>query len=216
MDEVSLDDNRFCFVRDLLPERDFFDPDRVRENYYQTCTELVKRVTGASRVMAFDHNVRDKELADQPGVDTPVRYAHNDYTELSSPQRVHDLTGDEAPALLRRRYMFINVWRVLLGPVLDTPLAVSDASNLAKNDFIPTDLKYRDRTGEIYSFSFSENHRWCFLRDMQDDEVFMLKCFDSATDGPARYTAHSAFQDPRAPADALPYRSIEVRTIAFF
>jgi hypothetical protein len=216
MDEVSLDDNGFCFVRDPLPEIDFFDPDQVRQSYYQTCTELVERVTGASRAMAFDHNVRDKDLADQPGVEIPVRYAHNDYTDISSPQRVHDLMGDEAPALLERRYMFINVWRALRGPVLDTPLAVCDASSLAKNDFIPTDLKYRDRTGEIYSFSFSENHRWCFLRDMQDNEVLMLKCFDSATDGPARYTAHSAFRDPSAPADALPRRSIEVRTIAFF
>lgn len=216
MDDVDLDDNGFCFIRDPLPGLDFFDPDTVRDKYYSKCVELVKRVTGASRVIAFDHNVRDKGLADRPEIDIPVRYAHNDYTDTSSPQRVHDLMGDEATGLLERRYMFINVWRALRGPVLDTPLAVCDASSLGADDFIPTDLKYRDRTGEIYSFSFSENHRWYFLRNMQDDEILLLKCFDSATDGRARYTAHSAFRDPRAPADVLPRRSIEVRTIAYF
>ena len=124
--------------------------------------------------------------------------------------------GDEAPALLNNRYQFINVWRPLRGPVLDTPLAVCDAASLESQDFIATDLRYRDRTGEIFSFQYNEKHRWMFLRDMRADEIILLKCFDSATDGSARYTAHSAFRDPRAPADAEVRRSIEVRTIAFF
>jgi hypothetical protein len=51
---------------------------------------------------------------------------------------------------------------------------------------------------------------------MRRNEVLFLKCFDSATDGRARYTAHTAFDDPMTPADAPPRESIETRTIAFF
>ena len=32
----------------------------------------------------------------------PVRFAHNDYTERSGPQRVRDLLGDDADALAAR------------------------------------------------------------------------------------------------------------------
>ena len=216
MDNVTLDDHGFCFTERALPAIDFFDAPSVQQSYYRECADLVKSATGASRVLAFDHNVRDKERSDQSGVDFPVRFAHNDYTDISGPQRVHDLMGDEAGELLKYRYQFINVWRPLRGPVVDTPLAVCDASSLAVDDFIATDLKYRDRVGEIFSFRFNKNHRWLYLRGMLENEILLLKCFDSATNGIARYTAHSAFRDPRAPHDTPVRRSIEVRTIAFY
>ena len=47
-------------------------------------------------------------------------------------------------------------------------------------------------------------------------EVLLLKCFDSAKDGRVRFTAHSAFEDPDSPSEAIARESIEVRTLAFF
>jgi hypothetical protein len=49
---------------------------------------------------------------------------------------------------------------------------------------------------------------------MQADEAILIKCYDSAPDK-ARFTAHSAFEDPTAPADVLPRESIELRTLVF-
>jgi hypothetical protein len=49
---------------------------------------------------------------------------------------------------------------------------------------------------------------------MRVDEATLIKCYDSAEDK-ARFTAHSAFEDPTAPADALPRESIELRTLVF-
>jgi hypothetical protein len=48
---------------------------------------------------------------------------------------------------------------------------------------------------------------------MRRDEALLLKCYDSATDGRARFTAHTAFDNPTAPDDAAPRESIEVRTL---
>ena len=215
--DFTLDENGFCFVDEALPALDFFDQASVVDSYYPQVTALVSRVTGAGRVHAFDHNVRDKELSEQNGgVREPVRFVHNDYTEVSGPQRVRDLMGDETEALLQKRYMFINVWRPLRGPVRDYPFAICDATSLTQTDFVATDLKYADRTGEIYSVKHNPAHRWYYVEGMQDNEIMLLKCFDSNTAGVARYTAHSAFRDSRAPHNSEPRRSIEVRTIAFF
>ena len=87
-------------------------------------------------------------------------------------------------------------------PVFDMPLAVCDAKSIEPSDFIATDLKYVDRTGEVYSVRHNPAHRWFYISQMRRDEVLLLKCFDSSRDGRARYTAHTAFKDPRAPADA--------------
>jgi hypothetical protein len=47
---------------------------------------------------------------------------------------------------------------------------------------------------------------------MKVDEAILIKCYDSAPDK-ARFTAHSAFEDPTTPADVLPQESIELRTL---
>jgi hypothetical protein len=49
---------------------------------------------------------------------------------------------------------------------------------------------------------------------MQPDEALLIKCHDFGPDK-ARFTAHSAFEDPTAPVDVLPRESIELRTLAF-
>jgi hypothetical protein len=150
------------------------------------------------------------------GAREPVKFAHNDYTVKSGPQRVCDLLPAEASELLKHRFAMINVWRPIRGPVQESPLGVCDARSIAPTDWVPSDLKYRDRTGEVYSITFNPNHRWFYFSRMQPNEATLLKCYDSMEDGRARFTAHSAFEDPSSPPDAAPRESIEVRTLVFF
>src|SRR4029077_4965480 len=137
------------------------------------------------------------------------------YTERSAPQRVRDLLGADAVALLRARFAVINVWKPLRRPVEGAPLAVCDARTIAPADLVETDLRYRDRTGEVYSLRFSPAHRWFYYAGMRTDEALLLKCFDSDPTR-ARFTAHSAFDDPTSRPGARPRESIEVRTLALF
>ncbi len=69
--------------------------------------------------------------------------------------------------------------------------------------------------GETYGVTYNPAHRWFYVPEMQPDEALLLKCFDSATDGRARFAPHTAFEDPTAPADVLPRESIEIRTLVF-
>jgi hypothetical protein len=80
---------------------------------------------------------------------------------------------------------------------------------------VPSDLVYRDRVGETYGVAYNPAHRWYYAPDMQPTEALLLKCFDSKTDGTARFSPHTAFVDPTTPPDAAPRESIELRTLVF-
>ena len=216
--ELSLDTEGVVLIDAATSFEDFYDADRVREHYYPEMESLVMRQTGAVRVLAFDHNLRSKALAGESQYDAqmPVLFAHNDYTDDSGPQRVRDLLPDEADRLLEKRFAVINVWRPTRGPVRESPLAVCDAQTMGPNDLVAMDLIYPDRVGEVQSLRYVEGHRWLYFPEMKASEVMMLKCYDSTRDGRARFTAHSAFEDPQTPADTEPRESIEVRTLAFF
>jgi hypothetical protein len=212
----TLDREGFGLVAHRTDARDLRDEPAIRAVYYPEMERLVRAHTGAARVVAFDHNLRSATATErQTGVQAPVRYPHNDYTERSAPQRVRDLLPAEADRLLQRRFAVINTWKPIRGPVLDAPLAFCDAGSIAPSDFVATDLRYRDRAGEIYSLRFNAAHRWFYYSAMSADEVLLLKCFD-ADAAHASFTAHSAFDHPDAPAGTPPRESIEVRTLAFF
>jgi hypothetical protein len=217
-DQLSLDRQGFILTHQHSSVRNFYDDDEVRSVYYAEVERLVKEATGAVRVLVFDYNVRCGPMAKRgdKGVREPVKYAHNDYTLKSGPQRVRDLLPGEAEALLKNRFAVINVWRPIRGPVEEMPLAVCDARSIAPQDLVPTDLKYPDRTGEVHSLAFNPAHRWFFIPRMEATEVLLLKCYDSADDGRARFTAHGAFDDPTTRPGAPARESIEVRTLAFF
>jgi hypothetical protein len=214
---LSLDREGFELRRSTTSVANFFDEAQLR-SYLAECERLVAAALGASRVVAFDHNIRSGSATqrEEHGLREPVTRVHNDYTERSGPQRVRDVLPEEADQLLRNRFAFINVWRPIRGPLRDHPLAVCDATTMRQDDFVGSDLVYRDRTGETYAVRHSPRHRWYYFPDMQPDEAILLKCYDSRIDGTARFTAHSAFPDPTAPATVLPRESIEVRTIALF
>lgn len=217
--DVSLDREGFALVRQRSVVRDFYDEDELRRTYYPEAERLVAEATSAARVVVFDHTLRrrvwgaEDRTAGTPR--QPVGRVHNDYTEISAPQRVRDLMGTEADALLRHRFEIINVWRPITGPLRDAPLGVCDARSVDPEDWVTSALIYRDRKGEIYAVRHNPAHRWFYVRDMMSDEALLLKCFDSARDGRARFAPHSAFEDPTAPADKLPRESIELRTLVF-
>ncbi len=218
-DNFELEGEGFVLTRHETQVSDFYDDDEVRRVYHPEVERLVKESSGASRVLVFDHTIRANAEATRAEkmVREPVRLAHNDYTEWSAPQRVRDLLpADEAEALLQRRFAVIQVWRPIRDPVRQTPLAICDAQSIAPEDLIATDLKYQDRTGEVYQMAFSPAHRWFYFPVMERNEALVFKCYDSLTDGRSRFTAHTAFDDPTAPPDAPERESIEARALAFF
>jgi hypothetical protein len=179
---------------------------------------LVKQESGCKRVVVFDHTLRtaDDELRESKKIREVVRRVHNDYTEWSAPQRVRDILPDEADDLLSRRFAVIQVWRPIRHPVETFPLAICDAASLAFDDMVISERRYPNRVGQTYAVTFNPAHRWYWLPRMARNEALVFKVFDSMKDGRARWSAHTAFEDPTSPANARPRESIEIRTLAFF
>jgi hypothetical protein len=216
--DMSLDRQAFKLVNHDTEVRDFYDAGEIKTRYYAEVEALIKRETGASKVVIFDHTVRTADRAVERGLRTPVRSVHCDYTEKSGPQRVRDLLpADEAEVRLKKRFAEYNVWRSIAPePVEMTPLGLVDSQSLAPRDLAVCDLVYADRTGEIYQGVYNPDHRWFYFPKMTRDEAIVIKCYDSLRDGRARFSLHSAFDDPTTPADPKPRQSIEVRAFAFF
>ena len=216
--QFVLDRDGFCFVRHDTKVRDFFDEDEVRRVYYPEMEALVKTESGTGRVVVFDHTLRtaDDELREKRRIREVVRRVHNDYTEWSGPQRVRDLLPREADELLRRRFAIVQVWRPIRLPVESSPLAICDARSLLATDLVISERRYPDRIGQTYAIKCNPAHRWYWFPRMRRDEALVFKVYDSLKDGRARWTAHTAFDDPTSPPNARPRESIEIRTLAFF
>jgi hypothetical protein len=217
-DGISLDREGFALIAHDTAVADFYDHDEVAETYEAEVKRAVMAATGAVRVVVFDHTrrggnaaIREKHLSREPG-----NVVHNDYTEASAPQRVRDLMGNEAEALLEHGFAIVNVWRSLKGPVQSWPLALCDAQSVEEADLVASERHAEDRVGALTLACYNPAHRWIHFPAMARDEALLIKTYDSDTKAPARWTIHSAFDDPTTPPFPTPRESIETRCFAFY
>jgi hypothetical protein len=216
--DFVLEKNGFRFVHHDTKVANFYDEDEIKRVYYPEMVELIKAESGAKRVVVFDHTLRtaDDELREAKKIREVVRRVHNDYTEWSAPQRVRDILPDEAEELLKRRFAIIQTWRPIRHPVETYPLAMADARTLSPSDMIISERRAPGRIGQTYAIKYNPAHKWYWFPRMRREEAYVFKVFDSMKDGRARWTAHTAFEDPTTPPHARPRESIEIRTMAFF
>ncbi|KAI1343479.1 hypothetical protein F5Y15DRAFT_234577 [Xylariaceae sp. FL0016] len=226
----TLDKQGFQVFRHVAQEKDFLDDEHIKAVYYPETEQLLKDVTGASKIFIFDHTIRrphpasssSSSASDEDAAQAraplrgPVQRVHIDQSYDASRGRVaHHLPAPEAASLLRGRVQIINVWRPIGRPVTRDPLAVADARSVPEADLVPIGLVYPDRRGETYAVRWSAGQRWYYRRGLGPDEVLLIKCFDSKTDGRARRVPHSAFVDPRDGVEGPARESIEVRCLVF-
>lgn len=92
---------------------------------------------------------------------------------------------------------------------------MADAHSVPDDDLLPVALIYPNRRGETFTVKPNPAHRWYFKYAQRPDEVTLIKCFDSLTDGRARRVPHSAFINPDE-EDKESRESIEVRALVFY
>jgi hypothetical protein len=216
---ATLDHHGFSLVRHATSVTDFYRLEASRDAYEAEITALVLAATGGSEALVFDHTLRSDspDVRGDRSTREPASVVHNDYTDASARKRLTDLLpGDQAGERLGGRFAIVNLWRTIAGPVYQSPLACCDASTLDPDDLIASERRARERIGELELVSWNPAHRWYYFPAMQRDEALLIKTFDAATDGRARRSIHTAFDNPLAPADAPPRESIESRLLVFF
>ncbi len=212
--DTDLERTGFVLVKRPTSVSDFTDTEKLADTYYTEIEQLVCEITGAEKVVVF-HGLRRTSGGEAM---PPVRVAHIDYTPQSYRLWAEATLGTEAPVYMKRRQISVNVWRALR-PVDAVPLAVCDARSIAPEDLKETTIVgpaayeslYR-RQG--YHLMHNPAQRWFYFPDMQQDEVLVMKQFD--TDGArVQAVAHAAFDHPHTKAGAPRRESFEVRTLAF-
>ena len=218
-DTFNLDTHGFAFVDHFTKMKDFTDEAERKRVYDVEVQELIKKHSGASEVLVFDHTIRvgDEKVQQSTGARPPVKGVHNDYTEKSAPQRLREIVGDaEAERRFKKRWAIIQVWRPIRGTVMIDPLGICDGRTIPEKGFILVQRRYKYRTGEVYHIAYDPSHVWYWFPKMERNEAMVFKVFDTDPNVPTRFTAHSAFDDPGTPPNAPPRESIETRTFAFW
>lgn len=241
--EIALDNAGFDYVKDNTTE-DWFsydlfsDEERIKNEYYPQVEHLLREYLSkyynrpVKDIVIFDHTIRrNKEGAiDQIGKRIPVQTVHADQTPASARRRVERHYKDAAKYLDDNksnnsgrppRYQLLNLWRPLIDNVQDSPLALGDFRSVdTENDVVVSRLIYPDYDGLTYRFKFNPNHKWYYLSGQNTDETVLIKCFDSEAQDPkskvAKFTPHTAFDNPnKKPSDRL-RESIEIRALIFY
>lgn len=216
---LSLDVEGVAVVDAPTDVQDFWDEAQTLALGHPETAALVAHVTGASRVVVFDHTLRKSSVGQDDrsagAARPPAARAHVDQTVASGPQRVREVMGPQADALLKKRAAIINVWRPIHHPARAWPLALGDARSIDPRDLVATDLVFPHRKGEIYGVAYNPAQRWLYVPDLGPQEAILIKCWDSDA-GVARFAPHTGFDDPTTPAGTPPRESIEFRTMAFF
>ena len=217
-ERAELDTHGFELLRHPRPPMDWDDPAAVAEVYYPQATALALDRTGGARAFIFDHTVRhgDEAVRAARGVREPAYGVHNDYTHWSARKRLRDLLPNEADTLLERRFAIVQVWRPIRRPVEADPIAIADARGIRESDLIPVNRISPGRVGETWQIAWHAKQRFYWFPHMTPDEALLFKVYDSATDGRARFTAHTAFRLPTQNATTPARESCEVRMFVFF
>ena len=228
--DFSLEREGFVLVSHNTRVTDFLDNDEVNSVYFSEVEDLIRRQTGGSRVVPFGRLRRsgNETKRAEKRLMAPVKVVHNDFTQWSGPQTVHEKLPQEADALLDRRVAIIQVWRPVDQEIRSTPLAVCDAQSVAPEDFLiavgrrgdeivdkPGSHHSRAAKG-YYEFGYNRAHRWFYFPRMRPDEALLFKTYDSEIDGRARFTPHGSFQDSTDSADAAPRENFDLRALVFF
>ncbi|KAF2276652.1 uncharacterized protein EI97DRAFT_458006 [Westerdykella ornata] len=231
-DTFTLDKHGFAFPsfpsdslsQDVLASIRNGEKEVVEERYYPIVEAFVKKETGATRVVIFDHTYRKRD----PEVDMekkenaykrgqPATVVHCDQSPWGAERRVHRHLGTEAERLLKGRCQIVNVWRPLNGPIYDWPLAVMDYQTLSPSHIHPTNLYSKDEElmGQTVGINHSPEQRWYYLEEQTPDEAILVKIWDNKQDV-AKLCAHCSFQHPDFRKAEAPRESIEVRCLVFY
>lgn len=221
--------------------QNFYDAAEVERVFYPEMEKLLLEFfPDATDALVYNHDVFDKHYQgdrteDQanknPGVNAAyANLVHNDLNDNSGRVRCRELltrnlrnfgreqryTEAEADAKMSRRFMSINLAKPM-ETVQQNPFVLCAWPSFADQPYINNYRVYDDRVGETTRFTNRPEHEWYWLPQQQPNEVSMLKCYDSVTDGSvSRWSFHTACIDPTAADDAPCRKNVVVRSYVFF
>jgi hypothetical protein len=217
---TSLDEEGFVLVRDPLTQPRWDDPAWVQSVYLPQCQALVRRLTGADKVLSLGNIGVLVRRAGASGTDQagaaapPARFVHLDI----SPESALPFIAASCPDVDLSRYRSIrmfNIWRSLSPSPQNTPLAICDMRSVTREL-----LKEGRTVGADYASGvpylsplYSPDQRFSYFPNIGPDEAIVFMSVRVLGDG-AIGCPHSAFDVPDPDPLAPPRESVEARVVA--
>ena len=221
--------------------QNFYDSEEVERVFYLEIEQLLLDFfPGSTDALVYNHDVfnkdydgdrRENQAAKNPGVNGGyANLVHNDLNDNSGRVRCRELltknlrnfgrvqhySEAEADEKMSRRFMSINLAKPM-ETVGQYPFVLCAWPSFADQPYITNYRVYDDRVGETTRFTYRPDHEWYWFPQQKSNEVSMLKCYDSITDGSvSRWSFHTACVDPTAPEDAPCRKNVVVRSFVFF
>lgn len=177
--------------------------------------------------------------------DIKQRFVHVDQSYRGAEQILFlNLPEEEAAKRIKKRWAIMNIWAPTLNSVSRDPLAFCDFRSVDEKDFrtvvanlpppgegdygnVSKNMSHKPRAEyssngdvapryEVTNMAHSPNQQWYYASDMNPEEGWIFKIFDSKNDGTAKCAVHSSFplkgQDEMGP----PRTSVEIRAFLFW
>ena len=204
---------------------EFNNDSEMKRSYYEELAALLKKRLGACRVVVFNHVFRYRgpsRPTDQCDAvhKNPAVHPHVDYDERGVRSKMKEVLGEEeAEKLMQNRFQLINIWRPI-GPsaVTKNSLTLCDYSSLdLNNDIHLSELRGSNISPAVYLISHNaqDAQQWYYLSEMQSNEMFVFKIFDSDPNV-AQFCAHTGFINEHVPSIDVQQISIEARCFVFY
>ena len=224
----SLDREGVCIAAAPTAIKNFEDGEEVGAKYKGELEEILRRQLKGAKIAKIvgmgRGNMRFSQRTSRykTGMNSqPAHFPHVDCTMRTATGLVdHPRWGIRREELKPgQRLIGYNVWRVVSSPPQDRPLAICDVRTLAWDDLVVADGVYDYgpepwARGEAYLVKHNPAHKWIYFSDMRPDEALVFRMYEDNDRGRPG-AAHSAFEDPSAPAEAIRI-SVEARVYAIF
>ncbi|KAK2601552.1 hypothetical protein QQS21_004870 [Conoideocrella luteorostrata] len=186
----NLDTNGFCFLRadtSITPDLASNAQTPALTKYLQEIEKLLyHKFPEYARIEVMDFQVRKRAEGFPTAVGTRVEYEqpaampHTDFSVEGAFMRMCEAFPGQEKHYESKSFDLINVWRVLIGPNDDWPLAVCDFQSVdIKRDVLRNDCLHQTRVGENWLLMGHESHRWFYLSHQQPNDLIVFRNTDS-------------------------------------
>ncbi|KAI7288788.1 hypothetical protein KC343_g1093 [Hortaea werneckii] len=217
----DMDVNGFCVLEEdtsLTFEDAATRPEQAESEYQRQLEQILhKHFPVYTRLEPLDFVIRQRhprfpsESTDIITYEQPAAVAHVDYSLDGAIQQLKGSFPGQEAHFLNKDFDMINVWKPLIGPNDDWPLALCDYASIQSSDVAKADVLHTDRTTENKLLQFSDGHRWHYVEHQRTTDLIVFRNADS-TDSRA-IGFHAAIRNPQS--EGAPRTSIEVRFVAF-
>ena len=220
-DVLSIDRHGFVAVKHQTKFGDERDLDKLRAGYPDEIIDLIRALSGTSWVLPKRVDLVMRASVRKPGQEATAGAAHADYTRRSIREQAElVLAANGQAGKPFRRVGVYQTWRALSPPPQDRPLAVCDARTIREADRLPVAnaIGPEDDPTKVFETTlarYSPDHRWCYLPDMNLDDLLVFRGADTDPDMNLNIF-HTGFTDPTAGPTAVARESVESRFFCFF